>query len=138
MALWFSATNGTSIWKVEPLPKVDSTQMRPPCISTICLAMARPRPVPPLVGKRTVDLMELLEDTILLVERYAGAGVRHRDGEVAVARARGDAHLAGVGELDGVAYEVEQHLREALLVPKAKRERLVHGCRQRELLVLGE
>jgi hypothetical protein len=39
---------GSSIWNFEPLPNVDSTQMRPPCISTICLAMARPRPVPPL------------------------------------------------------------------------------------------
>jgi hypothetical protein len=43
-----SARIGSSIWKVEPLPSVDSTQMRPPCISTICLAMASPRPVPPL------------------------------------------------------------------------------------------
>jgi hypothetical protein len=43
-----SARVGSSIWNVAPLPKVDSTQMRPPCISTICLAMARPRPVPPL------------------------------------------------------------------------------------------
>src|SRR5262245_36176479 len=43
-----SARVGSSIWKVEPLPTVDTTQMRPPCISTICLAMARPRPVPPL------------------------------------------------------------------------------------------
>src|SRR5215468_1736534 len=43
-----SARVGSSIRKVEPLPKVDSTQMRPPCISTICLAMARPKPVPPL------------------------------------------------------------------------------------------
>src|SRR5262249_41241876 len=39
---------GNSTWKVEPFPSVDSTQMRPPCISTICLAMASPRPVPPL------------------------------------------------------------------------------------------
>jgi hypothetical protein len=43
-----SARVGSSIWKVDPLPSVDSTQMRPPCISTICLAMASPRPVPPL------------------------------------------------------------------------------------------
>jgi len=49
------------------LPKVDSTQMRPPCISTICLAMARP--VPP------VDLVELIEDPTLLIEWYAGPGV---------------------------------------------------------------
>src|SRR5262249_5040286 len=27
-------------------PNVDSSQMRPPCSSTICLAMSRPRPVP--------------------------------------------------------------------------------------------
>src|SRR5262245_3178805 len=43
-----SARVGSSIWKVEPLPTVDSTQMRPPCISMICLAMAKPKPVPPL------------------------------------------------------------------------------------------
>src|SRR5262249_25922891 len=39
---------GSSMRNVDPLPSVDSTQMRPPCISTICLAMARPNPVPPL------------------------------------------------------------------------------------------
>jgi hypothetical protein len=33
--------------KVEPFPGLDSTQMRPPCISTIRLAMESPRPVPP-------------------------------------------------------------------------------------------
>src|SRR5215831_1172679 len=47
-SLGSSVRVGSSIWKVEPLPKVDSTQIRPPCISTICLAMASPRPVPPL------------------------------------------------------------------------------------------
>src|SRR5262245_5818216 len=78
------------------------------------------------LGKGTVDLMELIEDPTLLVERYAGPGVRHRDGEMAVPRARSDAHLAGVGELDGIPNEIEQHLREALLVSEANRERLVH------------
>ena len=43
-----AARVGNSIWNVEPFPSVDSTQMRPPCISTISLAMASPRPVPPL------------------------------------------------------------------------------------------
>src|SRR5262245_15499414 len=42
-----AARVGICIWNVDPLPTVDSTQIRPPCISTICLAMARPRPVPP-------------------------------------------------------------------------------------------
>src|SRR5215470_9356172 len=39
------------------------------------------------LGKRAVDLVELLEDPILLVEWYAGPGVCHCDGEMAVARA---------------------------------------------------
>jgi len=54
------------------------------------------------------------------------------------ARARGDAHLAGVGELDGVANEVEQYLRQALFVTEANWERLLHLRRQRELLVLSK
>src|SRR5215831_540609 len=95
-----SARVGSSIWNVDPLPGVDTTQMRPPCISTICLAMARPRPVPPLaLVRELVDLVELIEDPTPLIKRNAGAGVCDRDGEMAVARARGDAHLAGVGEL---------------------------------------
>jgi hypothetical protein len=63
--------------------------------------------------------VELLEDPILLVEWYSWSGIGHRDGEVAVPRARGDAYLAGVGELDRVANEIEQYLREALLVAEA-------------------
>src|SRR5262245_41028528 len=90
------------------------------------------------LGERAVDLGELIEDLMLLVERYAGAGVRHRDGEMAVPRARGDADLAGVGELDGIANEIEQHLREALFVAEANGERFIHERRERELLVLGE
>ena len=50
-----SARVGISIWNVEPLPTVDSTQMRPPCISTICLAIASPTPVPPLALVRELS-----------------------------------------------------------------------------------
>src|SRR5262245_8707108 len=46
-AAW--ARTGSSMRKVEPRPRTDSTQMRPPCISIISLAIARPSPVPPLV-----------------------------------------------------------------------------------------
>jgi hypothetical protein len=46
--LAFSVRIRSSNWKVAPLPSVDSTQMRPPCISTIRLAMENPSPVPPL------------------------------------------------------------------------------------------
>lgn len=53
---------GSAIWKVNPLPKVDTTQMRPSCISTICLAMGSPRRVPPLgLGAGIVDPVVLLE-----------------------------------------------------------------------------
>src|SRR5262245_49180504 len=90
------------------------------------------------LGKGAVNLVELIEDPTLLVERYAGPGVCYGDGEMAVPRARCNAHLAGVGELDGVANEIEQHLCEALLISEANRERLVHGRLERELLVLGE
>src|SRR5262249_19533086 len=90
------------------------------------------------LGQRAVDLVELLANSTLLIKRYAGTRVGHRDGEMAIARARSDAHLTGVGELDCVTYEVEQHLGEALLVAESDRERLVHGRRERELLVLGE
>src|SRR5262249_19022554 len=90
------------------------------------------------LGKRAVDLVELLEDSTLLIKRYARPGIGHRDGEMAVARARGDADFARVGELDGIAHQVEQHLREALFVSEPDRERLVHGRLERELLVLGE
>src|SRR5947199_329899 len=33
-------------WKDEPCPTALSTQILPPCISTICLTIVRPRPVP--------------------------------------------------------------------------------------------
>src|SRR5262249_43069905 len=44
-----------------------------------------------------------------------------------IPRPRGDVHLADVGELDGIANEIEQNLREALLVPEANGERLVQS-----------
>src|SRR5262245_27120654 len=90
------------------------------------------------LGKGAVDLMELIEYARLLLLRDPWPRVRHADGEVTVDRLRRDAYLASVGELDGVADEVEEHLGEALFVAKANWERLVHGRRQRELLILGE
>ena len=105
---------------MEPLPTVDSTQMRPPCISTICLAMASPRPVPPLA--LVLELSTWWNCSKMRAwcsAGNAGACVGHADGEVAVDCGRGDAHLAGIGELDGVADQVEQHLGEALLVADA-------------------
>jgi hypothetical protein len=59
---------GELLWNVDPLPSVDTTQIRPPCISTICLAMARPSLWPWSSSCRPDGL---LEDTILLVKGVA-------------------------------------------------------------------
>ena len=48
-----SGTRGRANEKVEPSPSVESTQIRPPCCSTTCRAIDRPRPVPPGVSPRT-------------------------------------------------------------------------------------
>src|SRR5690348_15498758 len=68
----------------------------------------------------------------------AGARVGHADVEVAVGRLGSHAHLAGVGELDGVADEVEEHLADALLVAKPDGQGLRHLGLEGELLVLRE
>jgi hypothetical protein len=39
--------------------------------------------------------------------------------KVAVGRSRRDAHFAGVDKLDGIANQIEQHLRESLLITEA-------------------
>src|SRR5215468_2729365 len=90
------------------------------------------------LGVGAVDLVELLEDARLVLLRNAGTRVGYSNVEVPVYRFRRDTHLASVGELNSVAHKIEYHLREALFVTEADRERLVHGCRKREFLVLGE
>ena len=62
-----------------------------------------------MLGKKAVDLVKLIGDPILLIKGHASPGVTQRDGEMSVPRGRGDAHLASVCELDGIANEVEQH-----------------------------
>ena len=71
--------------KRRALPSVDSTQMRPPCISTICLAMASPRAGPALgLRVRAVNLMELLENASLVLFGNAWSWIGHTDVEVTV------------------------------------------------------
>src|SRR5262249_38297218 len=59
----------------------------------------------PRVG--VVDLLELLEDPRLMFRRDAWAGVRHTDVAVAVDSLCSDARLARVGEVEGVANQVQ-------------------------------
>src|SRR6266481_1552940 len=42
-----STLSGTVKWKVDPTPRADSIQRRPPCSSTIRREIVSPRPVPP-------------------------------------------------------------------------------------------
>src|SRR5262249_28522236 len=70
---------------------------------------------------RVIDLMELLENARPLLFRDSRAGVHDADREVSIDSLGGDADLTGIGELDCVANEIEQHLREALLIAKADR-----------------
>jgi hypothetical protein len=63
--------------------------------------------------------MELLEDAGLVLFGYAWTCVAYNHIEVAVDSSGAHEHLTRVGELDGVTYEVEEHLSEALLVANA-------------------
>ncbi len=49
------SNNGTEKWNREPTPTSLSTHIRPPCTSTRCLAIARPRPVPPASRERAAS-----------------------------------------------------------------------------------
>ena len=69
---------------------------------------------------RAVDLVELVKDAGLVLLGNAWPCIGHADVEAAVDRLCSHAHLARVGELDGVADEVEEHLGEALLISEAR------------------
>src|SRR5262249_52977637 len=74
-------------------------------------------------GVGAVYLVELLEYAGQLIRGDAGASVGNADIEVAIHGLRGNSYFAGVGELDGVADQVEEHLGQALLITEAKRQR---------------
>src|SRR5262249_11309102 len=66
------------------------------------------------------------------------ACIRDAKVEMAVHGFGGHPHLASVRELYCVAYEIKQHLSEALLVAETNGERVGHLGLERELLVLRE
>jgi hypothetical protein len=73
--------------------------------------------------------MELFEDAGLFLRSSR---------ELTILGGRGDAHLASVGELDGNADEVEEPLREALLVTQADRQVFGNIGFERELLSFSQ
>ena len=106
--------------KVLPRPGSLSTVIVPPIRATSRAAIVRPRPVPPYF--RVVEVSSCSKARkirLLLVGRDADAGVAHREAEadlrrpVAGRRRRPSTRTTTspvVGELDGVADQVEQHL----------------------------
>src|SRR6185295_697082 len=73
------------------------------------------------LGIRAVNLMKLLKDAFLLLHSDPRSRVGDTDGKAAIASRCADPHFTRVGELDGVADEVEQDLGQALLVTDAQR-----------------
>src|SRR5262245_15273550 len=90
------------------------------------------------LGVRVVHLMEVLEDARSVLLRNTGTGVGDSHGEVTVRGGGADADFAGVGELDGISDEIEEDLRQTLLVAEAEGEWLCHICLERELLRLRQ
>ena len=82
-----------------------------------------------------VDLLKLLEDALLVLGRNAGAGIGDGDVEGAVRGCRVHRDLAGLGELDGIADEIQQRLGDPPLVALPERQVLGdHGPEQQLLL----
>src|SRR5258708_5848060 len=71
---------------------------------------------------RVVDLLELLKDARMVRLRDPGPSVPDADLEHAVQYHRRHDDGAMVGELDGIAEEVDEHLRDPTLVAVSGRE----------------
>ena len=68
-----------------------------------------------LFGIGAIDLMELLKDLVLLLQRDTRPRIGHRDRKSPSARRRAYPHLACIRELDGIADQVEQDLGQAFV-----------------------
>ena len=91
-----------------------------------------------LARNRIVALLELLEQLDLIGGRNARTGITHRDAERTTSRGGPDQHLAAVGELDGVADQIEQDLGKAMLVAMAAGQVRRYRDLESELLSGGE
>ena len=107
--------------KVKVLPRPGpSTVIAPPIRPTSRAAIVRPKPVPPYLARcRSVLLLELPKDPLLLVRRDADPGVAHREPDPFLAVRRGavgefhaDDNFAPLGEFNGVADQVQEDLSQ--------------------------
>src|SRR6516165_8782571 len=74
------------------------------------------------LGGRVVSLLELIKDFGLIAEVNARSGIAHGKRISPVTRDGFDRHLAGIGEFDGVAHDVEKNLGEPPLVAMGGRQ----------------
>src|SRR6516165_10202536 len=74
-----------------------------------------------LTRDRIVGLLELLKQLGLIGSGDAGSSVPHRYIERAIISFGLDSDFAGIGELNRVADEIDQHLRQAAAVTVARR-----------------
>jgi hypothetical protein len=110
----------SSTEKVEPLPGVLMTCTSPFIMRARLREISSPRPVPPHPAfARGVGLKETAEQLLHGLRVHAHPGIGHRDDQrLRVVLRAPNAHrdLALVGELDGVAEQVEQNLPHPRLV----------------------
>ena len=110
-----------STWNVLPVPGSLSTQMRPPISATSWVAMVKPEAGAAVAaGRGRVGLRERLEDRSpaspagcrcrCRARRSAARPCRRRRGH---SRSTRDHDLAALGELDGVADQVDEDLPQA-------------------------
>jgi len=74
-----------------------------------------------LLGDGIVGLLEFLKQLGLIGSGNARSGVAHRYMKRAIVCFRLDSDLTGIGELDGVADEINQDLGQAAAVTVARR-----------------
>jgi len=68
-----------------------------------------------------VGLLKLLKQLGLIGSGDAGSGVTHRDTKLSIGRFGLNGDFAGIGELNRVADEIDQYLRQAATVTVARR-----------------
>jgi hypothetical protein len=91
-----------------------------------------------LGGVGDVGLDESLEDPLASLGRDAGAGVGDGEADAAAFHGGGcEQHAAGLGELHGVAGEVQQDLAQAAFVGLDGRQRMGHSPGDLDALLVG-
>src|SRR6266508_559082 len=79
-------------------------------------------------------MLEFVADALLMLWRYSWTCGAHRELELSVADSRGNLDGARVGELDGIAHEIEQNLSQTALVAPPERHAFRDGRREAESL----